>query len=48
MRHEAHGYVVLADSDGRIAPGVLGVGEMVGTAPTLEAVRAEAARVVGA
>jgi hypothetical protein len=48
VRHEARGYVVLADADGRIAPGVLGVGEMVGTAPTLEAVRAEAERVAGA
>lgn len=48
VRHEAHGYVVLADTDGRIAPGVLGVGEMVGTAVTLEAVRAEAERVAGA
>jgi len=47
VRHEPRGYVVLADDGGRIAEGVLGVGEMVGTALTLDAVLAEAARLAG-
>jgi sarcosine oxidase, subunit alpha len=45
VRHEPRGYVVVADERGSIAEGVLGVGEMVGTALDLQAVLAEAERI---
>lgn len=45
VRHEARGYVVVADAQGRIAPGVLGVGEMVGTPLELSAILSEAERI---
>ncbi len=48
VRHELRGYVVVADERGGVAPGVLGVGELVGTELTPEAILAEAARVAGA
>ena len=48
VRHEARGYVVLVDGLGFIAPGVVGVGELVGTPLEPGAIRAEAARVASA
>ncbi len=47
VRHEPRGYVVVSDERGSIADGVLGVGEMVGTALSLHAILAEAERVSG-
>lgn len=47
VRHELRGYVVCAGPDGRIADGVVAVGEMVGTPLVPEAILAEAERVAG-
>ena len=44
VRHEPRGYVVVANEGGAIAPGVLGVGEMVGTPLELDAILSEAER----
>lgn len=48
VRQEKRGYVVVPDARGRLGERVVGVGELVGTEHTLEAIRAEAERVASA